>query len=381
VTWLFLALALPILQYGPSWWVNAASFGTFAGIIRLRKLPGIITGQSHILIVAIAGMFIAYVAQSFGDTHSFLRVGREALILILMSFVTNRKHLVPDSRILRSYASILFLISFLQLILTLVQFILLQSGSWFGPPASWFAGRGSLIPTNLDLAYSYIRPSGTFSEPSYLGIICLAIIVVTIPRINKEKIFRAIFFINAITILLSQSKSAILFLVIILIHIYVTHRKYLAQRLPVYFIIGFGFFVIVYSQIISKIQSFTSGEISINNRIFSPVRFLFNSLIDYPLGTEFYGRITTILDPNTGLTWETILHNSIYNLIFSYGFFGIPILIVISRFFRNDTVLQVFLFALLLQNGSFLDFDKLFLVLVTIVIYRQVQNATEKQII
>ena len=356
-----------------------ASVASVIGIVKLRNFSGIVVNQNRILILAIVGMFMAYLQQSFGDSHSFLRVSREALILILMSFVANRKVLLVNLSVIRKYSRMLLLISSFQLLLTILQFVLLQNGRWFGPPEIWFAGRGSLIPTSLDLVYSYIRPSGSFSEPSFLGIVCLTIIVISIPRLGKERIFRVIFLICAITILISQSKSAILFLFIFLIHIYRTFRGSLVQKIPILFLGVLASLALIYTQIFSRIQSSTSSEISINNRIFSPIKFLLTSISDYPFGTDFYGRVSTVLDSNTGLTWETILHNSIYNLIFSYGLFGFFVLAVIFQLFHKSYELQVYLFALLLQNGSFLDFDKLFLVLVTSVLYRQTQNVVEEQ--
>jgi hypothetical protein len=369
------------MQFGLSWWFSMASVGSIIGIVKLRNSSNIVANQNPILVLAIVGMYMAYLAQSFGDFHSFLRVSREVLILILMSFVANRKVLVVNFSMIRKYSRLLLLISSFQLMLTILQFVLLQNGRWFGPPEIWFAGRGSLIPTNLDLIYSYIRPSGSFSEPSFLGIVCLTIIVISIPRLGKDRIFRIIFLISSITILISQSKSAILFLFIILIHIYRIFRGSLVEKIPVLFLGVLVSLALIYTQIFSRIQGSSSSEISINNRIFSPIKFVLTSISDHPFGTDFYGRVSTVLDLTTGLTWETILHNSIYNLIFSYGFFGFVVLVVILQLFRKSFELQVYLLALLLQNGSFLDFDKLFLVLVASVLYRQMRDVEEEQII
>ena len=381
MTWTLLTLVIPLMQFGLSWWFSMASVGSIIGIVKLRNSSNIVANQNPILVLAIVGMYMAYLAQSFGDFHSFLRVSREVLILILMSFVANRKVLVVNFSMIRKYSRLLLLISSFQLMLTILQFVLLQNGRWFGPPEIWFAGRGSLIPTNLDLIYSYIRPSGSFSEPSFLGIVCLTIIVISIPRLGKDRIFRIIFLISSITILISQSKSAILFLFIILIHIYRIFRGSLVEKIPVLFLGVLVSLALIYTQIFSRIQGSSSSEISINNRIFSPIKFVLTSISDHPFGTDFYGRVSTVLDLTTGLTWETILHNSIYNLIFSYGFFGFVVLVVILQLFRKSFELQVYLLALLLQNGSFLDFDKLFLVLVASVLYRQMRDVEEEQII
>ena len=170
-----------------------------------------------------------------------------------------------------------------------------------------------------------------------------------------------------------------LFLFILLIHVYRIFRYSIVQKIPLFFLAGLGFVALIYVQIFSRIQSFSSSEISINNRIFSPLKFVVTAIGDNPLGTEFYGRVSTVLDSNTGLTWETILHNSLYNLIFSYGLFGFVVLAAIFQLFRRIYVLQVYVLALLLQNGSFLDFDKLFLLLITSVLYRQIRNVTEHQ--
>lgn len=377
--WYILTFAMPLIQFGVSWWVNVASVGSVAGILKLHNFPSNLANQSRNTLLAVVGMFVAYLWQSFGDFHSFLRVSREALILILMGYVSSRKIPPGGPNLIRKYKKMLLVVSLFQLALTSFQFVLLQRGRWFGPPEIWFAGRGGLIPTNLDLVYSYIRPSGTFSEPSFLGIFCLAIIVISIPRLDKERILRFVFLANAITILLSQSKSAIFFLFILLIYVFKTFRKYLVQKIPFYFLGGIGLVFLIYNQIITRIQSASSSEVSIDNRIFSPIKFVLKSITDNPLGTDFYGRVYDVLDLNSGLSWETILHNAIYNLIFSYGLFGIVVLVVIFSMFRGIFELRVYLLAVLLQNGSFLDFDKLFLLLVTSVMYQQMRNMKDEQ--
>jgi hypothetical protein len=264
----------------------------------------------------------------------------------------------------------ILVISVLQLTLVVIQLLFINQGNWLGPDPGWFAGRGGVIPDALDLRYSYIRPSGTFSEPSYLGLVSLTFMVISGYSNDRIRNNSKIFFLNLIIVILSQSKLALLFAAIYLVlyfyrNLTIKEKQYRGILFPFFnigFILSYGF--------LNQTVTSSKGSLSIELRLFKPFQIIFDFVLSNPLGTAFYSRIDGIADIESGISWEAISHNSIFNLVFSYGLVGFFIIFLILRIANGDVIIKIFLIAALLQNGSFLDFDKLFLVYFTIYIYR-----------
>ena len=367
----YFVLLLPILQFGFSWWINVSTLACLLILIKLRidrvHIKSLVLSP-YIALVFL--MYLTYLSQDFGNIHSFLRVSREALVLLLMLLLMGKFEKWNTSELNLKFDNVLLLISFCELFLVIIQFIGIKKGIWFGPSSDWFAGRGNVIPTILDLRYSKIRPSGTFSEPSYLGIICISLMMMSgfNKRLNKKNFM--ILYLNYLIIILSQSKSALLFGSILLF----LHYKrsdggikfyYRSLIVPIFVILS-----LLNSVFLLGILSSSKGSLSIQNRIFRPFEMLFGYLMSNPLGSSFYKRIYGLADNVSGLTWESVLHNSFFNLIFSYGIVGFFLIFGILRFSKRDKIVLLYLVSAMLQNGSFLDFDKLYLVFFTISIYR-----------
>ena len=319
-------------------------------------------------------MYLVYLWQDFGEFHSFLRISRECLVLILLTWFLRSHERIYSQQFEKRIQQIIVSISVVQLAIVIIQLISIRRGAWFGPDPKWFAGRGNVIPDFLDLQYSTIRPAGTFSEPSYLGLVSISLMIVSgfskTPWRNNSKVF----FLNFIIILLSQSKSAFFYsLVLALIYLFRNKlekvRLYRGVFFPIFLIGG-----VLGAEFIIQTLLSSRGSISIQNRIYKPIEVLADFIASNPLGVSFYDRINSFAVSDTGVTWESISHNSFFNLIFSYGLVGILIIFQILRLSNGDFILIIYLFAALLQNGSFLDFDKLFLVYFTFAMYRMKLN-------
>jgi hypothetical protein len=247
--------------------------------------------------------------------------------------------------------------------------MLIRQGGWFGPDKEWFSLGGESIPETRDLLYSPVRPSGTFSEPSYLGLVSISFMVISGFSKNPHKHSGFIFFINFFTIILCQSRSALIyagFLLIIYIYRNKNKNNFYSKGLvfPFILLIGIGSISFIL-ETISSVQ----GSISIQNRIYAPLGSVLTFLVSNPLGIPFYDRLNQFQDINRGVTWDMVSHNSIFNFFFSYGFVGILIIFQIIILAKGDKVLMLILFASLMQNGSFLNFDKFFLIFVVFKIY------------
>jgi hypothetical protein len=202
----------PFIQFGFSWWVSISSFGCLALLIQnLRNRDKNSFKIDPATFVVISLVAITYLWQDFGNLHTFLRTSRETMILVLLVSFTQKYLYKKSPEISLNIDRALFTVVIFEFLLVLIQFVFLRRGVWIGPSASWLSGRGNLIPTLLDLKYSKLRPSGTFSEPSYLGIICLSIQILVSRKPVDSKKNRATYFLSFLTIVLCQSKSALFF--------------------------------------------------------------------------------------------------------------------------------------------------------------------------
>ncbi len=365
------AFVIPVIQFGFGWWFNVSTFVSLLVLLSLRhRHKMFLSLLSPILLTSVFLMYISYIWQDFGDLHSFLRVSRECLIIVLLALFIQSFGQKYSFYIENQFHRAIMVISFFQLIIVIIQFVSVRQGVWIGPDPSWFAGRGNVIPDLLDLRYSNIRPAGTFSEPSYLGLISISCMIISGFSKNLWRNNSKIFYVNLLVVVFSQSKSALLFASILLL-IYLKRNS----SKDINYFRGVVFPLILIGVVSSAgliLQTLLSGKgsVSIENRIYKPLEMVFTFVVSNPLGASFYDRIDGFADSNSGITWEEISHNSLFNLIFSYGLVGFLLIFYIMRLAGGDFILLIFLFAALIQNGSFLDFDKLFLVYFTITMYR-----------
>lgn len=367
----FSIFVLPFIQFGLGWWVSVSSFGCLALLVqKLRTRDKKSLEIDPVTVVIISLIAVTYLWQDFGNLHTFLRTSRETLILILLVSFTKKSLYKHSTEINLKIDWALFSVIIFEFLLVLIQFVFLRRGVWIGPSASWLAGRGNLIPTLLDLQYSKLRPSGTFSEPSYLGIICLSIQILISRKPLDSKKNQATYFLSLLTIVLCQSKSALFFALAIFL-VQERRKRLIEDRKVNTFLLPLAMFVsLPFFGLLSGTLRSSRGSISIQSRIFEPLSYSLDFVLAHPLGIPFYERILEYIDPNKGLSWETISHNSIFNFIFSYGLVGLIIVLRVTLIAKRSLVLLLYLLALLLQNGSFLDFDKLFLVSIVFAIYR-----------
>jgi len=368
---IFSILALPFIQFGINWWISVGSLGSIVilcafvryGIIKIFKLD-------TVTVAILFMMALVYIWQDLGNSHSFLRISREALVLMLVVILNKSYKPLKSTMAMQNIDRALLAVMVMEFTLAVCQFFFLPKGIWIGPSADWFGGRGNSIPTLLDLQYSELRPSGTFSEPSYLGIFCVSILIMVSRNLNNSIMNRTTYIVSLVTIVLSQSKSALLFALLILL--IQRHNKQLAgsRRINTFFLPITMIMVLPFLNILTRTVQASRDSVSIQNRIFEPMSYVIKFLFEHPLGISFYERISELIDSNKGITWEVISHNSVFNFIFSYGIVGLAITFRILFLGRRNFVLILYLTLLMLQNGGFLDFDKLFLVTVVFYIYR-----------
>jgi len=364
-----------INQLGLSWWLGSASLSCliFLRLVNYKKNL-LTTGQLFFYICIVLGSFLGLLLNRQTSTHDVMRVLRELVMFgLIFTFANAKLHKVS----LKHFSKLIpmsLVATGLLLLFTVFQYIYLRKGMLKVLPSGLYAGRSTFQTTALDLKWSHIRPPGPFTEPSYLGLIFLTFLVVATPRIAMDAKSKLMALFSFMGIILCQSKSALIFAILILgitllksMKIGSKGRKRHTNSKSVFVLIGLvilACITIIQTTILSSI-----GSESLAIRIFNPAKIVLGFLSTNPLGQPFYDRLNLLADPSTGIAWNNISDNSIFNLVFSYGIVGIFILIGIFSISRKNVILWIFLLAGLLQNGGFLDVDKVAIIFVTFALY------------
>ena len=289
---------------------------------------------------------------------------REVLILIIFVTFLNLELKINVTALgLRLERNILIVTIFL-FTFTLLQYFLLKQGQLLQIPREFLGDRQSFQTTQLDLKFSKIRPAGSFSEPSLLGLVFLGLFLTGIPRLSQSTKSKIICSLSLSGLVLSQSKSALFFAILMIFVLLIdiqalVETKKIRVKLQIFAlliaVIAFG---ILRNIIWQTISSF-SGSSSVANRITNPLEILPSFLISHPFGVPHYARLSTGTALVSAREWTLLSDNGIYNLLFSYGIVALMFLFGIFWAVKNNKLLGIFTVAALLQNGSFLDIDKL----------------------
>jgi hypothetical protein len=358
---------IPAIQLGISWWVTVSLLSSLWLIIKvLRKRRYASLSADAILLCTLAGMLISVSINPSSGMRDLLRVLREGLILLLLMQLANSftANLLPFSE---GHLKILIYVSLLQLVLCLAQYLFLLRGRYISLPFSFYGDRSSTLPDKADLIYSYIRPAGTFSEPSYLALVCVGLVICALTLEGKSGSRILVISCNSATILLSQSKLGYFGLISILLIVMSSKGSRKRVRLIHYFLVTL---LTISSFALLQVLGNQAGS-SYANRFRIPLQILPDFIQNNPFGLPFYVRTLENSYTKGNFVWTDVLHNSFYNIIFSYGVVSIFIFFLIYFNFRRRPLMMLFATLALMQNGSFLDFDKLFLVSLVSILSRE----------
>jgi hypothetical protein len=363
----FLIVLIPAIQLGISWWVTVSLLSSIWLVVKVfRQRRHASLSADAILLCTLAGMMISVSVNSYSDTRDLLRVMREGLILLLLVQLTSglNSNLRPFSE---GHHKILIYVSLLQLVLCLAQIASLSRGRYISLPYALYGDRSSTLPGSADLIYSYIRPAGTFTEPSYLALVCVGLVICALSLEDRNKYRTIIITLNSATILLSQSKLGYFGLISILL-IVMSSKSFRKQiRLFHYFLV-----TLLAASAFTLLQILgDQTDNSYKNRFQIPFQILPEFIQDHPFGVPFYVRTLENVNINGSFIWTDVVHNSFYNIIFSYGIISILIFFLIYFNFHRRPLLILFATLALMQNGSFFDFDKLVLISIVSILTRR----------
>lgn len=377
-----LLLLVPFIQLGTSYYGSVAMLLAALAVIRLRGI--VWTGlKAAPWGPVLAVLMFASLLSGTGDdpVQDVLRVGREAVIAVLMIAIftgVSRRSIQLNARMI---VGLLIVMTSGLLLLTLVQAVALRGGVYVGVPAEWFVTGSGTIPGEKSLYYSKaaLRPSGTFAEPSYLAFVMLSFMMIALASLEARRTGMLLLVVAVLCGLASQAASFVLFAGLIGA-IYLLQTGSAGRRaisgavviLAAAAVLLLGTELGVIARVAGGFQA--GGDASIFARIFGPLQALPDFLAKYPFGQPM-SLLPAVLYPFAkalGGDPEQFLMNGLLNLFFAYGVIGLPL--AVALLMVRGWLPRLYVISCMMFNGAFLAIDKLALVALTLAIYESVRR-------
>ena len=216
-----------------------------------------------------------------------------------------------------------------------------------------------------------IRPSATYSEPSYAGFICLALFFI-MSGCNMPVMVFGSFVLAMISVLLCSSASGIL---VICAFAFLKYKKYIFSDIRAIFIFVVGVALTVYFSDVDRIINIGDmhGEASGFIRIVKPLINIFNQFSDgYIFGLPEYLLNNYHSDYYNGVLIGKGLDNGVFNIIMEAGVMFPVIFWAIFRLNSQEFFLFLFLGAMI--NGSPFSFDKAFIFFISATLHKNLKS-------
>ena len=363
-------LLLPAIQYGLNYFASVAALLFVLAVwntrLRIVALPSLI-------VLLATGASLVWAIAWVPDAPNLAREARLAVGLLVMFWALAGTPRHPAERFDGRWA--------LMVLLTLSVFTALQSLaalkgiSIFVPQKMFFKADDAALASKWveharEHGYQWkLRSAAGFSEPSYLGCMTLLLHFVCLHTLRGR--LRSLAGIVAFaTCLIAQTYFGLLSNLAILIAFH-------ARRLPKSFALPAGVLVLsviallvttdalpLAAQQSGRLMRILDGQdVSTGLRLFEPFKLIAQILSQAPFGLPL-----TIVDPyllRQGLIApfeDTPLHNGVLNLLFAYGWLGVPLIGLLWRT-AGGGVAALFMLLMMAQNGASLDFDKLAMII------------------
>jgi len=364
-------LLAPFVQLGPSFYI---SIGTLLAIILIAKMPTLlapITAEDlGVRALACSGLFISLLTYAPSDlSHATLRIFREGLAFIAM---TSALYVIADRRVTLATGRQRFVVAATiagLFALALTQQFALSRGSYFGFPKSWFAQNADTVPDLLALKYSRLRPTGTLGEPSYFGFLSLSLFMMAFGYARRYRLMAFCAMVAVLTGLLSRSFSFVIALSFVGFVVVASARQNRSRQVTL-LLPGLVASAVVIFLIVQQRFLGATTDTSAYARVIGPPVVVGPFLRDHPFGVNFADlpRVLESYTSGVGFHGSEFLHNSLFNMIFCYGIFAVPIWYFL--FFRiRDPILNSYVFICAFFNGAYLSVDKASIIILTAYIY------------
>lgn len=377
-----LLVTLALLQLGYSYYLSIASVGSALIIWANRKRILWSLGRAWaVRLFCVLFMISTPLGSTGADWADFARAAREAIVFVLIISLADisfqRCEFFMRGPGIRFMWKYLLTFSLFMLIFVLVQTLFLARGLYFGIPDGFFVQNAGALPTELALFYSSLRPSGSYGEPSYLGVVCITLIYGCLPALQRRENAKISIFVNFIVVLGSRTLLGIGGAVLIFICEVASKSRGNTKKvvaLSIIILMGFGI-LLTENDISSRLYEIRMGEdASTLDRIGRPVLLLWDLMASNPVGTPMSIFIERGYITEVDAYSEYITHNGLANMFINYGYFGFIMLLLILYELKSLTKI-VFVLIVSVQNGAFLAPDKLFLIGLGMMLYNSYASA------
>ncbi len=358
------------MQIGLSYYLAIQTFTMALCFASPEKMRELLNTRTLLCVFLAYGMVASTALYPGAGTGDILKAGREAICLLLVVSALGSS-MSLDLENGKSYFRIIAVIAIGLLFLVAAQGVFLSRGIYFGLPQDLFVINSGTLPDELDLIYSRLRPSGTFGEPSYLAAFCVTLAAAISPLWSTSRKAQVLFLVLVAVTYMSLSMLGVLAISVLLCLRLVQSDKHWVIVFLVLLASGVSVLAIfsINSEILDRIGAIARGEdVSASSRIFIPLMSLPDILSVNPFGIPL--RIFSDMGflPGVNVPNKSFTHNSIFNVVINYGFVGVCML-GFMFWSAKGFLLKFVLFVLLMQNGSFLAFDKVTLIALLVLIY------------
>jgi hypothetical protein len=363
-------LLLPAIQYGRNYFASVAAVLFTMTLWNTRLRPLVL--PTGVALVA-ASLSLIWNAVQLPDVPYLPREIRLAvgLTLLFWALAGTPRHAVArfDGRwalallvSLALFATAQWLAGKRGIALYVPQKFFVNSEDW-SLAASW-------VEHAREHGYDWsVRPSAGFSEPSYLGGVSLVLHFVCLHTLTRRQ--RTVATVLALAVcVVAQTYYGLASNLLVF-------ASFHMRRLPKLLVLSASMAVLclfalpLFAAESSRLERILSGsDTSTSLRAFQPVELIGYVLAHAPFGVPLTAASSFFLRNDLIAPFvDAPFQNGLLNLLFSYGWFGFGILVLLWRVAGGGSC-ALFVFLLMAQNGAPLDFDKIAMIVFTVQIVR-----------
>lgn len=383
-TLVFIIVLLPFMQIGVSYWlaghIALLSCLVFADLKRLKKY--FLSNQVWLRALGAYALVLSAALYSDVSSGDMLYSTREAFCFYLIAG-SGGLLLFPSPSEMEKLLRVLAVFSIFMFFLTLIQTAFLAQGVYFGLPQDWFVINSGTLPDELDLLYSRIRPMGSYGEPSYLAAVCLTLMFGVSQMWDHSHKVRWIILCLLFVILLSRSMSGILSATLIISFVLLKSRMSGFYVIISVFFLALMFLGVIYFElgIFARFNSISRGEdVSFLVRVWEPLKALPVMLVEFPTGIPFRILLDQPYVSSELIEPRYLVQNGILRMVFTCGFLGVLVWMIIVFLYRRKPEFLFLLFILANQNGSLFSTDKVVLVSLGFILWNTVETYLDNNI-
>ena len=347
--------------------------------------------QSYVENITLFGvLFLLMVVPAFFFSGSdpldlFLANFRQYLCFIVLLVVMKNDSIQIENPIRALQYSNLVLLFLFSIIL--LQSIFLINGELLIPPIDLFVFNSETLIGVKDAAasgyFEGIRPPGLFGEPSYLGFVCISLLVICYSRFSFDLMTNLAFIFFIAILSMSQSLSAFIsFLILSLIYFSKISNVNLKNISFILFISisVIGLYFIYFDNdsgngIFQRLTGLFSkdSDSSTEIRMISPLLIIDTVLNNYVLGVPSKALASTFGFALTNGAVEGT-DNGLFNLIINFGYTGFFVLGLLIYHSRKNALILSYILLSSFFNGAFLSIDKIAIIGFVIIITKNLKK-------